>query len=132
MLASALTACTLGACVDPLPNLDDATRDLSSALPVFPGAEGFGTDTPAGRGGVVLRVTNLEADGAGSLRAALTAEGPRVVVFEVSGTIALTENLRIESPFVTVAGQTAPSPGVTIAGAGSMCAKPQARQLGSA
>ena len=118
MLASALTACTLGACVDPLPNLDDATRDLSSALPVFPGAEGFGTDTPAGRGGVVLRVTNLEADGAGSLRAALTAEGPRVVVFEVSGTISLTENLRIDSPFVTVAGQTAPSPGVTIAGAG--------------
>jgi hypothetical protein len=53
-------------------------------LPVFPGAAGFGTTTIAGRGGRVLRVTNLDDDGPGSLRGALTASGPRVVVFEVS------------------------------------------------
>ncbi len=115
---TAAAALTLTACVEPLPELADAHRDLSAALPVFPGAEGFGTDTPAGRGGAVLRVTSLAPDGEGSLRAALAADGPRVVVFEISGTIELTEHLRIERPFVTVAGQTAPSPGVTIAGAG--------------
>ena len=118
--ALAVTAASLlaTACVDPLPELDDAHRDLEAALPVFPGAEGFGTDTPAGRGGEVLRVTNLRADGEGSLRAAAEAEGPRVVVFEVSGTITIREDLRIEDPFLTIAGQTAPSPGITIAGAG--------------
>lgn len=89
------------------------------ALPVFPGAEGFGTTTPAGRGGVVLRVTNLNDSGTGSLRAALSASGPRVVIFEISGTITLTSNdLFIDNPYVTVAGQTAPSPGITIRGGG--------------
>ena len=53
------------------PGLRDAVRDLSGALPVFPGAEGFGTDTPTGRGGAVLRVTSLESAGPGTLRAAL-------------------------------------------------------------
>ncbi len=106
------------ACVDPLPDLDDAHRDLEDALPVFPGAEGFGTDTPAGRGGELLRVTNLNADGPGSLRAAAEAEGPRVVVFEVSGTITIRQDLWIDDPFLTIAGQSAPSPGITLAGAG--------------
>jgi hypothetical protein len=90
-----------------------------TALPVFPGAEGFGTTTKAGRGGVVLRVTNLNDSGAGSLRDALSATGPRVVIFDISGTITLTSNdLYIDSPFITVAGQTAPSPGITIRGGG--------------
>jgi hypothetical protein len=87
-------------------------------LPVFPGAVGFGTTTPAGRGGQVLRVTNLNDDGAGSLRAAISASAPRVVVFDVSGTIVLSSNLTITEPFLTVAGQTAPSPGITLRGAG--------------
>jgi hypothetical protein len=83
--------------------------------PAFPGAVGFGADTPGGRGGTVTRVTNLDADGPGSLRAALEAEGPRVVVFEVAGVINLErKSIRIAEPFVTVAGQTAPSPGITI------------------
>ncbi len=106
------------ACVEPLPELADAHRDLAGGLPVFPGAEGFGSDTPAGRGGELLRVTNLEAEGAGSLRAAIETEGPRVIVFEVSGMIRLRRDLVIDDPFLTIAGQTAPSPGVTIAGAG--------------
>ena len=83
----------------------------------FEGAEGFGAETPAGRGGVILRVTNLDDAGPGSLRQALSATGTRVVIFEVSGTITLASNLDIDAPFVTVAGQTAPSPGITLRGA---------------
>ncbi len=63
----------------------------------------------------VLRVTTLAADGPGSLKAALMAKGPRTVVFEVGGVIDLgMKELRISEPFLTIAGQTAPHPGVTI------------------
>jgi hypothetical protein len=99
-------------------DISDATRDLSDSLPVFRGAEGFGTDTPAGRGGVVLRVTTLAADGPGSLKAALETPGPRTVLFEVAGNISLTSDIQVFEPYVTVAGQTAPSPGITLKGAG--------------
>lgn len=82
---------------------------------VFPGAVGFGIHTQAGTEGEVIRVTNLNADGPGSLRAALDAEGPRLIVFEVAGVIDLDrEQLVISEPHVTVAGQTAPSPGISI------------------
>jgi hypothetical protein len=75
----------------------------------------FGADTPGGRGGAILRVTNLNADGPGSLRAALETSGPRIVVFEVGGAIDLNRrSLQINQPRLTVAGQTAPSPGITI------------------
>ena len=81
----------------------------------FPGAVGFGTQTPAGRGGEVIRVTTLDTEGPGSLREALEATGPRVVVFEVGGVIDLErKSLSIKEPFITIAGQTAPSPGITI------------------
>jgi pectate lyase len=80
----------------------------------FPGAEGFGTDTVGGRGGQVLLVTNLNDSGAGSLRAALTATGPRTVVFRVSGTILLKSRIDVVSPYLTVAGQTAPGGGITL------------------
>ncbi|MGD8698399.1 MAG: Ig-like domain-containing protein [Gemmatimonadales bacterium] len=89
-----------------------------SALAVFPGAEGFGVETPAGRHGAILKVTNLDDSGPGSLRAALGSAGPRTIVFEVAGTIALSADLDIREPFVTLAGQTAPSPGITLRGAG--------------
>nr|HPM84711.1 hypothetical protein [Candidatus Anammoximicrobium sp.] len=79
----------------------------------LPGAWGWAAATPGGRGGQILRVTNLRASGAGSLREALEAEGPRIVVFEVGGVIDLEKNtLNIKNPHVTVAGQTAPSPGI--------------------
>lgn len=82
---------------------------------VFPGAVGFGTQTLAGGGGEIVRVTNLDADGPGSLREALGKAGPRSVVFEVGGIIDLAKSsLSIKEPFLTVAGQTAPSPGITI------------------
>jgi pectate lyase len=77
-------------------------------------AIGF-ADTRGGRGGEVIRVTTLKAEGPGSLRAALESEGPRIVVFEVGGVIDLDRTpLVIAKPFVTVAGQTAPSPGITV------------------
>lgn len=87
------------------------------AVPVIPGAAGFGMDTPAGRGGKVYKVTNLEAAGAGSLKACIDASGPRTCVFEVSGTINLSRDLDVSNPYITIAGQTAPSPGITIRGA---------------
>lgn len=83
-------------------------------LPVFPGAEGFGTHTPAGRGGEIYLVTTLADSGPGSLRACVEAEGPRVCLFEVSGEIRLQSDLVITNPYLTIAGQTAPSPGITV------------------
>ncbi len=90
----------------------------SSGLPVFPGAEGFGVLTRAGRGGEVIRVSSLKERGPGSLFACINRRGPRVCVFEVSGVIDLTERLIIEHPFITIAGESAPSPGITLKGAG--------------
>src|SRR5687767_126586 len=88
-----------------------------ATVKAFPGAMGFGTDTPAGRGGKVIYVTNLNDSGAGSLRAALVTSSPRTVVFKVSGTITLASDIIVKSPFLTVAGQTAPGEGVQIRGA---------------
>jgi hypothetical protein len=83
-------------------------------LPTFPGAEGFGATTPGGRGGRVIKVTTLKADGPGSLQAACREKGPRVVVFDVGGVIE--GEILIEYGELTILGQTAPAPGVTIAG----------------
>jgi pectate lyase len=89
----------------------------ANAIPVIKGAAGFGMETPAGRGGTVYRVTNLNASGAGSLKACVDGTTPRVCIFEVSGTIKLTADLTIRNNFITIAGQTAPSPGILIRGA---------------
>jgi hypothetical protein len=81
----------------------------------FPGAVGWAAQTPGGRGGRIVRVTNLDASGPGSFRAAVEARGPRIVVFEVAGVIDMgLTTLTISEPFLTIAGQTAPSPGITI------------------
>ncbi len=89
---------------------------LPAAAPLaFPGALGWAAVTGGGRGGDIIRVTNLNADGPGSFRAAAEAKGPRIIVFEVGGVIDLgAKTLTIRDPFVTIAGQTAPSPGVTL------------------
>src|SRR5262245_18302090 len=97
-------------------------RPRTATLPVVPGGEGYGMSTRAAYAGgtppQVLRVTTLNDSGAGSLRAALLTAGPRVVVFETSGNILLTSDIVVTEPYVTLAGQTAPSPSITLQGFG--------------
>ena len=91
------------------------SQSSGSYSSIFPGVKGFGLDTKGGHGGRIIRVTTLSKDGPGSLYEAIRAEGPRVVVFEVAGTINLASGtLRIISPYITIAGQTAPYPGITL------------------
>jgi DUF1680 family protein len=89
---------------------------LEKQIPAFPGAGGAGANTPGGRGGRVIAVTNLNDSGAGSLRAAVEAEGPRIVIFKTSGIVSLESNLTITNPFLTIAGQSAPGDGICVRG----------------
>jgi hypothetical protein len=92
--------------------------DLPQAkIPAFPGAWGGGMYSFGGRGGKVFAVTSLDDDGPGTLREACNAVGPRIVVFNVGGTINLKNRIRIRAPYVTIAGQTAPGDGVCVRGA---------------
>ncbi|MCR4284168.1 MAG: fibronectin type III domain-containing protein [Parcubacteria group bacterium] len=97
-------------------------------LPIIPGGKGFGINTYAGSGRnlavpstSVYKVTTLNPSGAGSLKECVDATGPRVCVFEISGVIDISSlgawGLRVKNPYITIAGQTAPSPGIMLRGA---------------
>jgi hypothetical protein len=127
-------ACVLGLgvasiCIAQPPQISGSGK---KPLPVIPGAAGFGIETPAGSGRHlspirtnVVRVTNLDDSGPGSLRDALENQlSPKVVIFEVSGNIRLQRGIDIggsrgedgetTGSYITIAGQTAPSPGITL------------------
>jgi hypothetical protein len=93
-----------------------ATAQPSAAAGSFAGIAHKGwTQTVGGRGGRILKVTTLAASGPGSLAEAIAASGPRIVVFEVGGVIDMAgQPLKVTQPFLTIAGQTAPDPGVHI------------------
>lgn len=99
-------------------------------VPAFSGAEGPGAVATGGRGGDVYHVTHLDPDKAGTVPGSLqyginTAPGAgRTIVFDVGGTIYLNgqssnDTLRYGKDNITIAGQTAPGPGITIAGTGT-------------
>ena len=92
-----------------LPIIDNNGKPIA-----FPGAEGFGKNSTGGRAGKVYVVTNLNDNGPGSLREAATKKEPRIIVFEVSGTIHLASKLNIAGN-CTIAGQSAPGDGICIA-----------------
>jgi hypothetical protein len=84
----------------------EATR--TSGPKAFPTAAGFGQFARGGRGGAVYPVTTLADTGPGSLRACAEASGPRTCVFRVSGTIEVDDWIKVEQPYLTIAGQTSP------------------------
>jgi hypothetical protein len=100
------TSTALAAAPPPIP---DAEK-----IPVFPGAEGFGSHTRAGRGGKLFAVTSLADSGPGTLREALLDGAPKTIVFRVGGIIELKSHVFIGHPFVTIAGQTAPGDGIVL------------------
>src|SRR5262249_56240558 len=76
----------------------EGRKPAAKKIPAFPGAEGAGMYTPGGRGGKVYLVRNLNDRGPGSLREAVEARGPRMVLFRVAGLLHIGTPLSIPHP----------------------------------
>lgn len=90
------------------------TLNINAQIPAFPGAEGYGKYSVGGRGGQVMKVTNLNDSGPGSFREACEASGPRTVIFEVGGRINLLTEIVIDNPYITIAGQHSVGGGILL------------------
>lgn len=108
-------------------NMAASKNTIASKL-AFPGATGFAKTTRGAYGKYaatgklsdlpqILYVDNLEDHGPGSLREALLNKSPRIIIFRTGGTINLHSTIGVRSPYVTVAGYTAPGGGICIRGA---------------
>jgi hypothetical protein len=103
------------------------TKSIASSLelPISPGLRGFGITTPGGSGRhlahpstKIIKVSSLRDSGRGTLRACVDYPGPRTCIFQIAGEIKLKKALKITSPYISIAGQTAPPPGITISHSG--------------
>lgn len=91
---------------------------IKTGRAAFSGAEGYGAFARGGAGGRHVYVDNLNDSGAGSLRAAIEAVGPRTVVFRTGGAIDLKSDVVLQNPYLTLDGSSAPKPGITLRGHG--------------
>jgi len=103
--------------VDPIDGQGDTTKGdvwyFKKRIRSFPEAEGYGAYALGGRGGEVVYVTNLDDSGPGSFRDAVeNHDGPRTILFNVSGLITLNSSIVINDDYITVAGQSAPGKGI--------------------
>ncbi|MCJ7543594.1 MAG: dockerin type I domain-containing protein [Phycisphaerae bacterium] len=87
------------------------------AIPAFPGAEGYGGTSSGGRGGDVYHVTSLaDTNTVGTLRYGINnaPTSGRTILFDVAGTLALTNSLSVSKNKITIAGQSAPGQGICL------------------
>ena len=96
-------------------NTEIEPQKSSTQILAFADAMGWAATTKGGRGGKIIKVTNLNKDGNGSFKNAVESHEPRIIVFEVGGIIDLDGSVIVlRNPYITIMGQTAPDPGITL------------------
>ncbi|MCK5277338.1 MAG: hypothetical protein KAK04_02355 [Cyclobacteriaceae bacterium] len=96
-------------------NTEIEPQKSSTQILAFADAMGWAATTKGGRGGKIIKVTNLNKDGNGSFKNAVESHEPRIIVFEVGGIIDLDGSvIAVRNPYITIMGQTAPDPGITL------------------